>query len=202
MRNNLPQNLDEAIEDAYARMHNDEDNVVVIGGLEGAGKSMFGLEYCNAISPDSFDISYSVAYEPEEFIRKVKTAPRYSSIDCDEGGESFMAGDATTIEGKNSKKTLQQSRRKNLNVTFLAPRHFYLNKTSLFRCHAFFYIYKRGTRKGFGIMYAPVTQVWQEGKRPWFEKLFYFRFPDPQEDRQGRLGYLYRTQESKGGPAA
>ena len=199
MNEDNSKNLDQYVENVYKKLHDeDEDNVVVIGGMEGAGKSNFGLLLANAISPGLFIISEHIAYEPEEFIMKVKTAPRYGTVDADEGGESFMSNDATTIEGRNTKKTLQQCRRKNLNLEFLAPRHFYLNKMSLFRCHSFFYIYKKGMNKGFGIKYDPVTQVWQEGKRPWFEKKFYFKFPDLRKvDKDAWEAYI-QTKNTRG----
>lgn len=182
-------NLDEYVEFVYNKLRQDSDNFIVIGGQEGSGKSTFALLLCNAISPGLFDIQKDVVYDAPEYIRRVKTAPRYGSIVADEGGEMFMANDANTREGKAIKKTIQQSRRKNHNTAILAPRNFYLNKTSMFRCHAYFHIYTKnaGGRilHGYGIKYVPVMKVWQDGRRPWFEKAFHFRFPDIKEiDRE------------------
>ena len=175
-------NLDEYVEFVYNKLHQDADNFVVIGGQEGSGKSAFALLLCNAISPGLFNIRDDVVYDSPEYIRRVKTAPRYGSIDADEGGEMFMANDANTRDGKAIKKTMQQSRRKNHNTCILAPRNFYLNKTSMFRCHAYFHIYTKHVAgrilHGYGIKYVPVMKVWSDGKRPWFDKAFHFRFPD------------------------
>lgn len=175
-------NLDQYVDFVYDKLRQDGDNFVVVGGLEGSGKSAFTLLLCNAISGDLFDIESCVVYDSSEYIRKVKSVPRYGSIDCDEGGEMFMSNDANTLAGKNIKKTMQQSRRKNHNTVILAPRSFYLNKTSMYRCHAYFHIYTKsvGNRilKGYGIKYVPENKVWQDGKRPWFTKAFHFRFPD------------------------
>lgn len=175
-------NLDEYVDFVYNKLHDDGDNFVVIGGSEGAGKSAFALMLCNAISGERFDMRKHVVYDAPEYIRNVKVAPKYGSIDCDEGGEMFMANDANTKEGKLIKKTIQQSRRKNHHTAILAPKSFYLNKTSMHRCHAYFHIYTKGVgrriQRGYGIKYVPVMKVWSDGKRPWFEKAFHFRFPD------------------------
>jgi hypothetical protein len=189
-------NLNEYVDFVRKKLRMDADNVIIVGGLEGSGKSVFSLLLCNAISHENFDLRKHVAYEPDEFIDAINSAPRYGSVDADEGGETFMSNDAMTIEGRNIKKCLQQCRRKNLNITILSPRHFYLNKASLFRCHTFFYIYTRGQQRGFGIKFDPAVEIWQEGKRPWFEKKFYFNFPDLKDvDRDAYDAYIQMKNE-------
>lgn len=178
-------NLDEYVNYVRMKLRSDSDNMIVIGGGEGSGKSNLALLLCNAISYETFDLEKHLAHDAAGWIEMVKDAPRYGSILADEGGEIFMANDANSIEGKNIKKALQQSRRKNLNQVFLAPRHNYLNKTAMFRAHAYFHTYQKmsGGRisRGYGIKWDPSTAIWQDGKRPWFDKGFYFRFPDVRE---------------------
>lgn len=159
------ENLAEYVGFVRAKLHYDYDNYIVIVGPEGVGKSDFGLQLGYAVSYETFNLENGVAYDPEDFIDAIHHAPRFGSVIADEGGETFMSNDANTIEGKNIKKALQQCRRKNLNMAIISPRHMYLNKMSLFRCHAFFYIYSRGS----GTKYNPdIITLWQEGKRPWF----------------------------------
>lgn len=174
-------NLDEYVNYVRRKLRSDSDNMIVIAGEEGSGKSNLALLLCNAISHETFRIEKHLAHDAAGWIDMVKDAPRYGSILADEGGEIFMANDANTIEGKNIKKTLQQARRKNLNLVFLAPRHNYLNKTAMYRAHSYFYTYQKsvGGRllRGYGIKWNPSTAIWQDGKRPWFDVGFYFRFP-------------------------
>lgn len=174
-------NLDEYVNYVRRKLRSDSDNMIVIAGEEGSGKSNLALLLCNAISHETFRIEEHLAHDAAGWIDMVKDAPRYGSILADEGGEIFMANDANTIEGKNIKKTLQQARRKNLNLVFLAPRHNYLNKTAMYRAHSYFYTYQKsvGGRllRGYGIKWNPSTAIWQDGKRPWFDVGFYFRFP-------------------------
>lgn len=164
----LTEDLDEYIEYVRNKLRADADNVIVITGAEGVGKSDFGMQLGHAISEETFDIERDVAYDPDEFIEKILRAPRYGTVIADEGGETFMSNEANTVEGRNIKKALQQCRRKNLNIEILAPRHNYLNKMSLFRCHAYFKIYKRGH----GRKWLPDNGDWEEGKRPWFNGEF------------------------------
>ncbi len=178
-------NLDEYVTYVRRKLRSDSDNMIVIAGPEGSGKSNLALLLCNAISYETFRIAEHMAHDAAGWIEMVRDAPRYGSVLADEGGEIFMSNDANTIEGKNIKKALQQARRKNLNMLFLAPRHNYLNKTAMFRAHAYFYTYQRSAggviRRGYGIKWSPSTAIWQDGKRPWFDKGFYFRFPSVAE---------------------
>lgn len=174
-------NLDEYVNYVRRKLRSDSDNMIVIAGEEGSGKSNLALLLCNAISHETFRIEEHLAHDAAGWIDMVKDAPRYGSILADEGGEIFMSNDANTIEGKNIKKALQQARRKNLNLVFLAPRHNYLNKTAMYRAHSYFYTYQKVNRgaisRGYGIKWNPSTAIWQDGKRPWFDVGFYFRFP-------------------------
>jgi hypothetical protein len=175
-------NLDEYVLFIRSKLRQDADNVLIITGLEGSGKSNLALGLCKAISHETFNVREHIAYEPADFVALVKRAPRYGSVLADEGGEIFMANDANTPIGKDIKRTLQQCRRKNLNIIFNVPRHVYLNKTGLFRCHSFMYVKTLNINgrieKGHGEKWDPDVYVWDDGKRPWFNKRFSFKFPD------------------------
>ncbi len=182
-------NLDEHIAFVQEKLDDDNDNIVVILGEEGAGKSSFGLLYCNAVSGDRFVIEDHVVNTPYEFIKGVELAPRYGSIDADEGGEIILSNEANTIPGINVKKTLIQCRRKNLNIPITAPRNFDMQKLAMHRCHSMFWVYTKTVNrriiKGYGIKYDPVKRPFDDKKRPWFKKRFHFRFPDVREiDRE------------------
>lgn len=195
------EDLDEYVQFVRAKLHDDYDNYVVIVGPEGVGKSDFGIQLGHAISYETFNLENGVAYDPEDFIDAIHHAPRFGSVIADEGGETFMSNDANTIEGKNIKKALQQCRRKNLNLAIISPRHMYLNKMSLFRCHAFFYVHARGQ----GTKYNPdIITLWQEGKRPWFsgpgdsEYGFVFEY-DSLKERRPAIWAKYMEIKNKRG---
>ena len=173
--------LDEHFAFVRQKLEDDNDNVVVILGEEGAGKSAFGLLYCNAIAGDRFVIEDHVVNTPYEFITGVEKANRYGSVDADEGGEIILSNEANTLPGINVKKTLIQCRRKNLNIPIVAPRNFDIQKLALHRCNAMFWIYTKTVgghvRKGYGIKYDPDKRPFDDKRRPWFKKRFHFRFP-------------------------
>ena len=54
-------NLDEYVNYVRRKLRSDSDNMIVIAGEEGSGKSNLALLLCNAISHETFDIEASGA---------------------------------------------------------------------------------------------------------------------------------------------
>lgn len=82
--------LEHLVEDMHANIDNDFDNLVVVSGKEGSGKSNLAYHLCKLFDPE-FDLEDGYIYEFEAFIEKL------ASADGKDRGKIFWMDEATNI---------------------------------------------------------------------------------------------------------
>ena len=82
--------LEHIVEDMHANVDNDLDNLVVISGREGSGKSNLAYHLCKLFQPD-FNLEAGYIYEFNSFIKKLHDEPG------GDRGRVFWMDEATNI---------------------------------------------------------------------------------------------------------
>jgi len=132
----------------YKRLYDDKDNITVICGLEGEGKSTLGINYCSLISP-SFNFD-STCYDSEEFKKNLREGIKGDSVLADEGGVILFSREAMKRENKNIIKILTAIRERNLNLVVCVPNFFIIDSyIREHRVNTLIQIRKRGYYRGY-----------------------------------------------------
>jgi hypothetical protein len=119
------------------------DSFTVISGIEGAGKSTFGIKLCSVVSPHSFSNKY-VCYNQEEFEDAIDFLKKGDSILLDEGGLLAFSRDYKSKGNINLVKNIMTMRQMNVNVVICIPDYNYLDKYLRGqRIDYFFYVYTK-----------------------------------------------------------
>jgi len=132
----------------YKRLNNDRDNITVICGLEGEGKSTLGINYCSLISPTfTFD---STCFDSEEFKRNLREAKKGDSVLADEGGVILFSREAMNRTNKQIIKILTGIRERNINLVVCVPNFFIIDSyIREHRVNLLIQIRKRGYYRGY-----------------------------------------------------
>lgn len=104
------------------------DNIILIDGLEGSGKTTFASASAYYFDPD-FGID-NVAFNPKQIMWALDSLPNGSSIQCDEFALGGMSGDALSTIQKTLIKKMTTIRKKNLTI--------FLNIAYIFMLSAYF----------------------------------------------------------------
>lgn len=125
----------------------DRDYVFVIDGEEGSGKSVLAFQLAKELDP-KFDID-NVCFNADQFISRLKKAPRFSCIILDEAFSSANSRASLTEVNRSLIGVATEMRQRNLFVIIVIPSFFDLDKYfALWRCRALFHVYfkKDGSR--------------------------------------------------------
>ena len=127
----------------YKKLRKDYDDVTVVVGLEGLGKSTQAIQYCSVVS-DTFSLKH-ICYEMSDFVNAIKIANKYDSILLDEGGMFLFSRDAMSANNKILVKLLMLSRQKNLHICIAIPQFTAIEKyIREHRVTTLINVYKRG----------------------------------------------------------
>jgi|TARA_R100000750_G_scaffold62739_2_gene57753 ABC-type dipeptide/oligopeptide/nickel transport system ATPase component len=125
----------------------DRDYVFVIDGEEGSGKSVLAQQLAKELDPN-FNID-NICFNADQFISRLKTAPKYSCIILDEAFSSANSRSALTEVNRSLIGIATEMRQRNLFVIIVIPSFFDLDKYfALWRCRSLFHTYfkKDGSR--------------------------------------------------------
>lgn len=112
-----------------SNMARDNDNVIVIEGYEGSGKSNCGLWITRLLDP-TFDPQHQTIFNHEQWTAAIKRFHRSKNpvFMFDEGGNLAFNRDWNTSENKSLTKILMQARILNSTMIFCIPDHRWLDK--------------------------------------------------------------------------
>ena len=127
---------------------NDKDWVGVYDGEEGSGKSVLAMQHAIVLDP-KFNIN-NVCFTADQFMERLKTAPKGSCIMLDEAYSAANARAALTEVNRAMIGVATEMRQRNLFVLFVLPTFFDLDKYfALWRCRTLFHCFyhkKTGNR--------------------------------------------------------
>ena len=135
----------------------DRDFVLAIDGEEGSGKSVLAQQLAKELDPN-FNLD-NICFNADQFISRLKKAPKFSCIVLDEAFSSANSRSALTEVNKSLIGVATEMRQRNLFVIIVIPSFFDLDKYfALWRCRALFHVYfnKKGARGQYVIF--PKTQ--------------------------------------------
>lgn len=161
------------------RLHCDFDWWQINTGKEGTGKSTFSIWDALFTSPEDFKKNWRerIAYDPDEFISQVETAPKYATIILDEGGEAWYNRDYQSRTNKVLGKTSMQIRDRNLNIEINVPSMYYLDKVAIARHRTWVLIQAKGIERGFAEIYVPQWPKFGRADIPYWELIIDHNFP-------------------------
>lgn len=123
-----------------AVINKDRDFVMVIDGEEGSGKSVLAQQVARKLDPN-FCIE-NICFNADQFIERLKKAPKYSCIVLDEAFSSANSRSALTEVNRSLIGVATEMRQRNLFVIIVIPSFFDLDKYfALWRCRALFHVY-------------------------------------------------------------
>lgn len=102
--------IQEMVQDMKKNLSSEYDNMIIVEGAEGSGKSVWSLNLCMAYDPD-FDLEKSYAYDLEEMIQKV------SAMNGDDVGCVFWLDETINIANKRAWNSAQNKAFVDLLVT-------------------------------------------------------------------------------------
>lgn len=95
--------MDYLVEDMQSNVKNEYDNLVVIQGHEGSGKSQLAFQLCKRLDP-KFDFETSYVYDYNEFLDNI------TNTDIDDRGRVFWMDEATNVAS--NREFMQNDNRK------------------------------------------------------------------------------------------
>lgn len=168
----------------------DQDYVLLIDGVEGTGKSTFGLQLARYVDPD-FSID-RVCFNAEEFKNAVIKAKKGQCVMFDEAVAGLSSGESIAKIGKMLKSLMMQMRQKNLFVLVVIPSVFELNRyVTLHRARAMLRTYESKGRRGYWVGYNKKDlkngyllgkQTYSFKKRSPFKGRFYGKYAVDEEE--------------------
>lgn len=118
----------------------DKDWVSVFDGEEGSGKSVLAMQVAKYLDP-KFNLN-NICFTSDQFIDRLKTAPKYSCILLDEAYNAANARSALTEVNRAMISVATEMRQRNLFVIFVLPTFFDLDKYfAIWRCRTLFHVY-------------------------------------------------------------
>jgi len=126
----------------------DHDEVWVVDGYEGSGKSVFAMQAAYAVDP-TLNLS-RVCMNPEEFEMAIKKAKNRQAIVYDEAYSGLSSRASLSAVNKLLVSKMMEMRQKNLFVLVVLPSFFLLDRyVALFRSRALIHVYESGGRRGY-----------------------------------------------------
>lgn len=161
------------------------DNVIILDGMEGLGKTTFGIEACWYLSGGKFTIN-DIVFTPKQFFERIKTAKPESAILFDEFIMSGLSTEAFNRVQTEIIKMLTVIRKRRLYIILVIPYFFMLRKYfALARSKCLIHIFSpNGMTRGFFKFYnySQKKRLFLKGKTDYqytsVDPSFYGRFYD------------------------
>ena len=151
----------------------DDDRVYLVDGRERTGKSVFALQQAKYINPN-FSIE-DICYSPEQFLKRLREAPKGSVIVFDEAFRGLSSKGAQSKVNKKIVQAMMEMGQKNLIVFIVLPTFFLLEMyAAVLRSHALFHVFKdkKGTRRVKVYNYQKKSLLYNVGKKKGFSYSF------------------------------
>lgn len=153
-----------------ARLRRDQDDLVIITGYPGAGKSTLAYQIARKVDPE-FTHTRMVT-SSADLVEAAKKAPRYAAIVLDEPVEGAMAADHATELNKRLIKFLQVCRARNQIFIILIPSIYDLARgIRERRARWWFYVPARGN----ALLHEAVRSPYSD--ETWWQPRLDFDFP-------------------------
>jgi len=137
-------------------MKNDKDNVFLVDGNEGSGKSKFA-DIMGAHAGLHMNCHYDldcVCLSPEQFRNRIQTCPKRTVVIYDEAHRGMGSRRALSEINNILIDLMMEMRQKNLFVIIVMPTFFLLDKyAALFRSRGLFHIYEKKRKRGFWVFF-------------------------------------------------
>jgi len=118
----------------------DRDWVGVVDGEEGSGKSVLAMQIAKVLDP-KFNMD-KLCFNSDQFVKAIKTSPKFSCIVLDEGYASANARASLTEVNRSLVALGTEMRQRNLFVIIVLPTFFDLDKYfALWRSRCLFHVY-------------------------------------------------------------
>ena len=118
----------------------DRDYVLIIDGEEGSGKSVLAQQIGQYLDPN-FNLD-SIVFNADQFIGRLKNAPKFSCVLLDEAYNSANARASLSEVNRSLISVATEMRQRNLFVIIVIPSFFDLDKYfALWRCRALIHVY-------------------------------------------------------------
>lgn len=114
-------------QDMHNNVSNDFDNVIVIHGPEGSGKSNLAYQICRAYD-ENFDVSEQYVYNYEDFLTKISVARNHSVFWMDEASNMANNRDWNTESNKSIVNVLEMFRSRGWTLVMCIPHASRLDK--------------------------------------------------------------------------
>ena len=131
------------IEDTYDIQCSEPYHNFVANGIvaHNSGKSVFAMQLAKYLDPN-FNVD-NVCFDSDDFMNRLKNAPKFSAIVLDEAYQSANSRSAMTEVNKSLVGVATEMRQNNLFVIIVLPTFFDLDKYfAIWRCKTLFHVYK------------------------------------------------------------
>lgn len=108
-------------------LHRNADNVIIVDGYEGAGKSTFALGVARDFTREKWDPAKGLIFNYKDWNENWKSAEKDRFYIIDEGGNLLFSRDSTKQENKLLVKVLMQMRVLRSTVLILCPNKWWLD---------------------------------------------------------------------------
>jgi len=115
------------VEDMHKNVADNYDNVVVIEGGEGSGKSNLAYQVCRAFDPD-FDIKEQYIYDYTDFVQKLRKSSNHEIFWMDEGSNLANNRDWASDSNKTIVGILEMMRSRGWTLVICIPHKERLDK--------------------------------------------------------------------------
>lgn len=144
----------------------DFDQVLLIDGPEGSGKSVFGFQCARVLDPH-FTID-NICFTPQDFIKAVVKAKKFSCIVFDEAFTGLSSRSSLTEMNQLLVSLMMEMRQKNLFIILIMPTFYMLDKYAvLHRAKGLFHIRLYKGKRGYWEFYnrAKMKELYLKGRK-------------------------------------
>ena len=151
------------------------DMVIVVDGMEGAGKSTLAL-HMKALYDGRYNLDH-VLFDSKDLLDKMESAPSGSCIILDEAITSLYKRESLKEFQTRLVQAFSIIRARELFFILVLPNYWDLDSSLRTRARYRFYVHAKRLSRGFVKVYLQKRNEWVAG-RPWQELIWQYRFPD------------------------
>tara|TARA_Y100000310_G_scaffold315737_1_gene366616 strand:+ start:4023 stop:4838 length:816 start_codon:yes stop_codon:yes gene_type:complete len=139
------------------QIKDDWDFVIIVDGLEGAGKSVFAqqIAYYLHEAKEEFSVK-NICFSGEEFRKRCQEVPQYSAVIFDESFRGLSSRGTMSKQNKNLVRMLNEVRQRNLYIILVIPSFFELDRyPAIHRSQALYHVkVDKNSKRGFFLAYG------------------------------------------------